>query len=151
MSKLALQIVTGLVGIIPVATGSLALMGVSGPVYVALGVPRIVLLDSNLRFFGGVWLGLGLALCWLIPSIERKTVLFRVLWGMIFIGGIGRVLSMMLMGWPPVFFVVFTAIEIVGAPLCIWWQARVSKHEPRRVKDDPRLNLPRNPQLLESI
>ena len=151
MSKLALQIVTGLVGIIPVATGVLALMGVLGPVYVALGVPRIVLLDSNLRFFGGVWLGLGLALCWLIPTIERQTVLFRVLWGMIFIGGIGRILSMMLLGWPPVAFVVFTAIEMVGAPLCIWWQVRVSKHELRHVEVDPRPDLSRNPQLLNSI
>jgi hypothetical protein len=139
------------VGIIPVATGLLALMGVSGSVYVALGVPRIVLLDSNLRFFAGVWLALGLALCWLIPTIERQTVLFRVLWGMIFIGGIGRVLSMMLLGWPPVIFVVFTAIEIVGAPLCIWWQGRVSKHELRRVEDDPRPDSPRTSALLESV
>lgn len=132
MSKLALQIVTGLLGVVPVATGLLGLLGVEDPVYVAVGVPRIVLLDTNLRFYSGVWLGLGLAFLWLIPTIERQTVLFRVLWGMIFIGGIGRLLSMMrLGGWPPpVAFVAFTAIEIVGAPLFIWWQSRVSKYVP---------------------
>lgn len=127
MSKRALQIVMGLLGIIPVATGLLGLLGVEDPVYVAAGVPSIVLLDTNLRFYSGVWLGLGLALYWLIPTIERQTVLFRVLWAMIFVGGIGRLLSMLLLASPPVAFVAFTALEIVGAPLFILWQSRVSK------------------------
>src|ERR1700686_1750411 len=105
MSKLTLQVVMGLLGIIPVATGLLGLTGVADPFYAAVGVPPIVLLDTNLRFYSGVWLGLGLALYWLIPTIERQTVLFRVIWAMIFLGGIGRLLSMMLLAWPPVPFV----------------------------------------------
>ena len=127
MNKFNLQIATGLLGIIPVATGLLGMMGVHDPVYVAAGVPPIVLLDTNLRFFSGVWVGVGLALWWLIPRIERQTVLFRVLWGMIFIGGIGRLLSMIILAWPPIPFVAFTAIEIVGAPFFIWWQSRVAR------------------------
>jgi hypothetical protein len=127
MSKLGLQIVTGVLGVIPVATGVLGLLGVEDPLYAAAGVPPIVMLDSNLRFFSGVWLGFGLALYWLIPTIERQTVLFRVLWAMIFIGGIGRLLSMATLAWPPVPFVAFTALEIVGAPLFIWWQSRLTR------------------------
>jgi Domain of unknown function (DUF4345) len=127
MNKLNLQIATGLLGTFSVATGLLGMMGVQDPVYVAAGVPPILLLDTNLRFYSGVWVGLGLALWWLIPTIERQTVLFRVLWGMFFIGGIGRLLSMIMLGWPPVAFVAFTAIEIVGAPLFIWWQFRVAR------------------------
>jgi hypothetical protein len=127
MNKFNLQIVMGLLGIIPVATGLLGMMGVHDPVYVAAGVPPIVLLDTNLRFYSGVWVGLGLALWWLIPTIERQTVLFRVLWGTIFIGGIGRLLSMIMLAWPPVPFVGFTAIEIVGAPFFIWWQSGVAR------------------------
>jgi hypothetical protein len=127
MKKFNLQIAMGLLGIIPVATGLLGMMGVHDPVYVAAGVPPIVLLDTNLRFYSGVWVGAGLALWWLIPTIERQTVLFRVLWGMIFIGGIGRLLSMIMLAWPPIPFVAFTAIEIVGAPLFIWWQSRVAR------------------------
>jgi len=127
MNKFNLQIVMGLLGIIPVATGLLGMMGVHDSVYVAAGVPPIVLLDTNLRFYSGVWVGVGLALWWLIPTIERQTVLFRVLWGMIFIGGIGRLLSIIMLEWPPVPFVGFTAIEIVGAPLFIWWQSHVAR------------------------
>ena len=127
MNKLGLQIVMGLLAIIPVATGLLGLLGVAEPVYVAAGVPPVVVLDTNLRFYAGVWLGLGLAFFWLIPTIERQTVLFRVLWAMIFIGGLGRLLSMLLLASPPVAFVAFAALEIVGAPLFIWWQSRVSQ------------------------
>lgn len=127
MKKFKLQFATVLLGTIPVATGLLGMMGVHDPVYVAAGVPPIVLLDTNLRFYSGVWVGVGLALWWLIPTIERQTVLFRVLWGMIFIGGIGRLLSMIMLEWPPVPFVGFTAIEIVGAPLFIWWQSHVAR------------------------
>jgi hypothetical protein len=133
MSKLSLQIVMGLLAFIPVATGLLGLLGVEDPFYVAAGVPRIVILDTNLRFYSGVWLGLGLALYWMIPSIEKQTIPFRGIWAMIFIGGIGRLLSMLLLAWPPSSFVAFTALEIVGAPLFIWWQSRVSKYERRRV------------------
>jgi uncharacterized protein YjeT (DUF2065 family) len=127
MNKRGLQIATGLLGIIPVLTGIITMFELSDPIYAAAKIPANALLDSNLRFFGGVWLGLGLALYWLIPGIERQTILFRVLWGMIFLGGIGRLLSMIFLGWPPLPFVGFTALEIIGAPFFIWWQARLER------------------------
>ena len=127
MNKRGLQIATGLLAAIPVLTGIITMFGLSDPIYAAAKIPANALLDSNLRFFGGVWLGLGLALYWLIPSIERQTVLFRVVWGMIFLGGIGRLLSMIFLGAPPLPFVGFTALEIIGPPFFIWWQARLER------------------------
>jgi Domain of unknown function (DUF4345) len=127
MNKRWLQIATGLLGVIPVVTGIITMFGLGDPIYAAAKIPANALLDSNLRFFGGVWSGLGLALYWLIPGIDRQTVLFRVLWGMIFLGGIGRLLSMMFLGAPPLPFIGFTALEIIGAPFFIWWQARLAR------------------------
>ena len=127
MSKLSLQIATGVLGAIPVVTGLIGMSGLGDPLYAAAGVPSNVLLDSNLRFFSGVWLGLGLALYWLIPRIESQTVLFRVIWGMIFLGGVGRVISMLFQGPPPMPFIGFTILEILGAPVFILWQARLAK------------------------
>jgi uncharacterized protein YjeT (DUF2065 family) len=127
MNKRGLQIATGLLAAIPVLTGIITMFGLSDPIYAAAKIPANALVDSNLRFFGGVWLGLGLALYWLIPSIERQTVLFRVVWGMIFLGGIGRLLSMVFLGAPPLPFVGFTALEIIGPPFFIWWQARLER------------------------
>jgi hypothetical protein len=126
VNRRPLQVVTGLLGIIPVVTGVFTMMGLSDPIYTAAGLPRHALLDSNLRFLGGLWLALGLSLFVLIPRIERETTLFRVLWLMIFVGGIGRILSMVVVGSPPWPFVGFTALEIVGAPVFIVWQARLA-------------------------
>ncbi len=126
MSKRALQIVTGILGLVPVATGLIGLLGVGDPLYVAAHVPHSPLIDSNLRFFAGLWLGLGLALLWLIPRIDTQTVLFRAIWGAIFVGGIGRLLSMVFVAMPPPPFIGFTALEILGAPIFVYWQARVA-------------------------
>jgi hypothetical protein len=104
-------------------------------------VPSIVVLDSNIRLYVGAWLGGGLTLYWLIPTLERQTVLFRALWAMIFIGGIGRLMSMALLGWPPARTVAFTAFEIIGAPLFVSWQSRVANDERRHVDQDPRPQL----------
>jgi hypothetical protein len=127
MSKRSLQIVTAILALVPLATGAIGMLGLSDPIYATMGLPRNALLDSNLRFFAGFWLGLGLAMMWLIPRIETQTVLFRAIWIAIFIGGIGRLLSIFLIGPPPLPFIGFTILEIVGAPLFIAWQTRVTK------------------------
>jgi hypothetical protein len=127
MGKRALQIVTAVLGLVPIVTGLIGMSGISDPLYMDFGLPAKAVLDSNLRFFAGAWAGLGLALYWLIPKIEQQTVLFRAIWGMIFVGGIGRLVSMLLVGLPPPPFIGFTILEIVGAPIFIWWQSRLAK------------------------
>jgi len=127
VSRRPLQIASGLLGVIPVVTGALTMMGLADPIYAAAGLPAHALLDSNLRFLGGLWLVLGLSLFWLIPRIEHETVLFRVLWLMIFAGGVGRLLSMAFVGPPPWPFIGFTLLEIAGAPFFIAWQARLAR------------------------
>ena len=126
MGKRPLQVVTALLGVVPLLTGLITMLGVADPLYASAGVPALPLLDSNLRFFGGVWLGLGIAILWLVPRIESETALFRMIWGAIFLGGVGRLLSIILVGAPPVPFIGFTALELVGAPLFIYWQHRVA-------------------------
>ena len=126
MGRRSLQVSMAVLGVIPVATGIVTMLGLGDPIYASAGLPPNALLDSNLRFFGGLWLVLGLSIYWLIPRIERQTALFRVLWLMIFAGGIGRLLSMFLLGLPPIPFIGFTALEILGAPLFIAWQSRIA-------------------------
>lgn len=126
-----LQGLTGVLALIPILTGAITMMGVHDPLYAALDLPGNPLLDSNLRFLGGVWLGLGLATFWMVPRLHAQTVLFRVVWGAIFIGGLGRLLSMLVVGWPPAPLIAFTVLEIVGAPLFVGWHARVVNPLPR--------------------
>jgi hypothetical protein len=129
MSKRSLQITCAVLGAIPILTGLVGMSGVSDPLYASAGLPRSTLLDSNLRFFGGVWLGLGIALYCTLPKIQSQTALFRALWGMIFIGGIGRVISMLVLALPPVPFIGFTVLELVGAPFMVLWQARLPEKD----------------------
>lgn len=127
MSRLTLQILTGLVGLATVALASMQLgFGVHGPVYASAELPESPILDSNLRFFGGMGLGLGLILLWIVPSIERQTVLFRAVWICALLGGIGRLISVAAAGSPSNLLVGFTILEVIGAPLFIWWQHRVA-------------------------
>jgi hypothetical protein len=127
VNKRPLQITTSMLGLIPVLTGIIGLLGINDPLYASLALPRSPLLDSNMRFFAGLWLGFGIAMLWLVPSIEGQTILFRVLWGAVFLGGVGRLLSMISVGLPSAQFVGFTVLEIVGAPLFVYWQSRVAQ------------------------
>jgi hypothetical protein len=61
MNRTALQIVSAALALVPVVTGLIGLRGINDPVYAPVSSPHAVLLDSNLRFFSGLWLGLGLA------------------------------------------------------------------------------------------
>lgn len=127
MSRRALQVTTAVLGAVPVITGVVGMMGLGDPLYAGLNLPTDATLDSNMRFFGGVWLGLGLCVWWLVPRIATQTALFRAAWLMIALGGVGRLLSIALVGLPLTPFVAFTALEMIGAPLFIWWQHRVAQ------------------------
>ncbi len=127
-NKRPLQIVSALLGIVPVVTGLVQMMGIHDPLYAQLNLPADATLDSNMRFLAGVWLGLGLAVLWLVPRIAEQTVLFRLLWLMIFLGGVGRLVSTAIVGFPPAPFVAFTVLEVVGAPLFVYWQHQVAQN-----------------------
>lgn len=127
VSERALQIATGILAVVPTVTGVLGMMGLNDPLYALAQLPSDATLDSNLRFYGGVWLGLGLAAFWVIPDIAHKTAMFRALWLMIFIGGLGRLISLVLLGIPFLPFIGFTVLEIIGAPIFVWWQGRVAR------------------------
>jgi uncharacterized protein YjeT (DUF2065 family) len=127
MSRKILQIVTAILAIVPLITGIITMLGIHDPLYASLNLPMSPALDGNLRFFGGVWFGLGIAVLWLVPTIEKQSTLFRFIWGAIFLGGIGRMLSIVLVGPPPIPFIGFTVLEVVGAPLFVYWQYRVAQ------------------------
>jgi Domain of unknown function (DUF4345) len=126
MNKRNLQIITFILAIVPTITGLIGLTGISDPIYGELSKSNNILLDSNLRFFSGVWLGLGIALFSIIKTIDKQTQVFRIIWGCIFLGGFGRLLSIMFLHIPPLSFTGFTILEIVGAPFFIYWQNKIS-------------------------
>jgi hypothetical protein len=131
MSKKVLQIVLGVLGLIPILTGGLDLtLGASALNIAGASISPEVLnnavLDSQTRFLGAIWFGIGIVLYWMLPSIEKQTTLLRLLMGGIFLGGIGRLTSAFLVGIPPNHFIAATALELIGMPLLILWQSLIS-------------------------
>jgi Domain of unknown function (DUF4345) len=131
MSKKALQIVLAILGLIPILTGGLDLivgassLNINGASF-SSEILNNVVLDSQIRFLGAIWLGIGIILYWILPSIERQTTLLRLLTGSIFLGGIGRLTSAILVGVPPTQFIGATVLELIGMPLLILWQSFIS-------------------------
>lgn len=138
MSKRLLQVILVMLGLVLLVAGVWGLIGGIADEFYAINLnrqlPGHLILDSNLRFFSGLSLGLGIILCWLIPSIEKQKSTFRLLSLMIFIGGLGRVISMIMIGLPSPLFVLFTLLELLF-PLLIVWQNQLTKSYPQGDQD----------------
>jgi hypothetical protein len=131
MNKKTLQFVLAVLGLIPIITGGLSiLLGMQALVVLGDPIPteavNNIVLDSETRFLGAIWFGIGVAIYWLIPSIDKQIALFRLIAGSIFLGGIGRLLSAFLVGVPPVHFFVFIVLELIGMPLLVLWHSYIS-------------------------
>ncbi|MQA97197.1 MAG: DUF4345 domain-containing protein [Streptosporangiales bacterium] len=121
----ALQVVLAALALVPMLTGLMAVVfGAAGWPYNDTAASAA--LDSEFRFLNALWFCLGLAACFLIPRVERETVLLRVILGAIFLGGLARLLSAAALGWPGPIHLGALGIELIGAPALIYWQSRVA-------------------------
>jgi hypothetical protein len=120
----ALQIVVAIGSLIPIGAG---LAGVLlGPAMIdAAGLP--IAADSHYRYLSGLLLGIGIGFVTTIPSIERRTARVRLLAAIVVIGGLGRLLSLLLHGVPDAPMLAALVMELVVTPALALWQARVAR------------------------
>lgn len=130
--KRGLQIALVILSVIPFLSGAL------GIVY---GVQRFIPLDaaaapldSQYRFLSALYVGVGVLIWRIIPSIEKHGFIVSTLVAAIFMGGVARLYSAHLSGATPPLMVAATALEL-GSPLLILWQRAVAK----AAKGEPRL------------
>lgn len=123
MQQRVLIIVLALLGAVAVASG---LAGVIlGPAFVPGGTPTSASVDSEYRFTNVFWLAAGIALWWsLFRPRERKTIA-RIALALAFAGGLARLVSVAMTGWPHPVFIATLTLELVVVPLVIWWHVRV--------------------------
>lgn len=119
-----------LLALVPVFVGLLHVIhGLGTDVQLGARVTAAVLadpvLDSQNRFYGTIFMGYGVLLYLCATDLRRHVVLFRILVGFVYLGGVARLLSMALHGAPSAPVVGLTIIELVGVPLLMLWHARV--------------------------
>lgn len=117
-----LQRTVAVLALVPVSAG---LFGVLfGP---ALTGDRVsVSADSHFRYLSGLLLGIGLIFWSTVPAIEEKTGRFRLLAAVVVIGGLGRLLGLLLTGIPSLYMLASLAMELVVTPALALWQTRVA-------------------------
>jgi Domain of unknown function (DUF4345) len=82
--------------------------------------------DGEDRFYAGLFLCYGVALLWCARDVERKQTYVAVLAAALFVGGIGRLISLILVGLPHPFFVAMLILELVLPPLMVLVAKRVA-------------------------
>ena len=113
-----LRACVGLAAIVPVAGGLwgalLSLGGVSA------------WSADHYRYLSGLLLAIGLGFWSTIPNIERHAQRFRLLTGLVVIGGLCRLLGVMLGDPLTPAVAAALAMELVATPLLCFWQGQVS-------------------------
>jgi hypothetical protein len=82
--------------------------------------------ESHFRYLSGLLLGIGLCFWSTLPSIENQTGRFRLLTLLVVIGGLGRLIGLVLTGLPSLFMMGGLIVELIIAPALCLWQTRIA-------------------------
>ena len=74
---------------------------------------------STYRYFGGVYLGVALLALWCLPRIEERTRALLFATSAIFLGGVGRLISIAAVGAPGALTWAVLVIELGALPLAL--------------------------------
>ncbi|MDP1554404.1 MAG: DUF4345 domain-containing protein [Hyphomonas sp.] len=116
--KLGLQIVLGLFSLIPVAFAAMGLFAGMASADPAAALSAAV--DNQFRYLSGVYILVSLLLWYAIPKIEQHFTLMALICAALFIGGIGRLLSVMAAG-PGLPGQTAGAFIELGSPVLLVW------------------------------
>jgi hypothetical protein len=123
LARRGLQVAIALAGLVPVAAGLAGVL--SGPAM--LDSAGTASLDSHYRYLSGLLLAIGLVFWASIPRIEQHTGRVRLLTLVVFVGGLGRLVGALELGWPPLPMLGAFAMELVVTPLLCLWQAGIAE------------------------
>ncbi len=116
------------VGVAIVLIGCLhAALGVGAEKILDPSVPSDALthasLDSQNRFYGATFAIFGVLLWLCSTDMNRYSTVFRAMMIVFFAGGLVRILSVAVRGWPSRQIIGLAAVELVVPPLLLIWQA----------------------------
>jgi hypothetical protein len=119
----SLQAAVLLAGLVPVLGG---LAGVLRGAALLVEIPAGAYLDSHFRYLSGLLLGIGLLFWALVPAIERHGRTFRLLAGIVVLGGLARLFGVIVAGPPSRPMLLALVMELGVTPLLCLWQSRIA-------------------------
>jgi hypothetical protein len=121
----AFQTLLALFGVIVIGI-SLAHLAI-GPKAIIGGVAVNATMAGEDRFFAGLLLCYGVALLWCARDVQHKRVYLNLLAVVFFVGGIGRLVAVVVDGAPHPFYVAMLVVELALPPLMVVAANRVAE------------------------
>jgi hypothetical protein len=121
----ALQAVVTAASLVPIAAGASGML--MGPIMLGDRTIGSADLDGHFRYLSGLLLGIGLGYLSAVPGIERHRARFILLGGFVFLGGSGRLLSILSQGAPSPIMIGALVMELLVTPFLTLWQLRVAR------------------------
>ncbi len=122
--RLLLQAAVALACLVPISAGAAGVL--LGPAMVEAGTGPIAG-DSHYRYLSGLLLAIGVAFATTIPRIETRAARFRLLAAIVVVGGLARLLSLIVRGYPSKAMLFGLVMELGVTPALALWQARVAR------------------------
>lgn len=126
LSRRALQVAVAVFSLVPVIAGLAGM--IMGPAMIVGAENGVVSMDSHYRYLSGLLMGIGLGFWTTVPGIQNKTARFRMLAGIVILGGFGRLYSAVFVGVPTAGMCFGLGMELIVVPVLVLWQGWVTRH-----------------------
>lgn len=105
----------------PEATGGIfaALLRVIAPATPPLDGLSGANIDTEMRFYAVLWMAYGGVALWVVRALPERIAILRLMLGVFWLGGVGRIISYFAVGAPHPLFVVLMWIEMVLPPVLL--------------------------------
>ena len=123
LERRLLQGAIGVAALVPILVGLAGIVAGLGAFDASTGASLNA--DSHVRYLSGLSLAIGLAFWSTVPAIEAMGSRFRLLTGLVVIGGLARLYAAVRSGLPGPGMRAGLTLELLAAPLLALWRERV--------------------------